>query len=204
MKVKFLGSFKDNFPKDKPHVVFVGRSNVGKSSLIKMLVGRGVARVSKEPGRTRAVNVFELEERVYLVDVPGYGFAKTSRKERQIWKHTVEKYFQECDSCVKMVFVLIDSVVGLTELDQMMLEWLESLALPYTVVLTKIDKANQKEINESLKKIKSAVGNAKVIRSSSKEGMGKKEVLTLVFSYAGGKEAERAPRSYGGFGGDNG
>ena len=81
MKVKFVGSFKKDFPKDeRRHVVFAGRSNVGKSSLINMVVGQDIARVSKEPGRTRSVNFFLLEDYdVYLVDLPGYGFAKVSK-----------------------------------------------------------------------------------------------------------------------------
>ncbi len=180
--MRFVGSFKDGFPKDKPHVVFVGRSNVGKSSLINMIAGRNIAKVSKEPGRTRAVNLFELGGNLYLVDVPGYGFAKASKEERQAWKHIMEKYFQECKDSIKMLFVLVDSVVGPTELDKMMLEWLESLSLPYTVVLTKADKASQREVSESLRRLRSLVGGARVILSSSKEGRGKKEVLSLVFS----------------------
>jgi GTP-binding conserved hypothetical protein len=95
--VVFVGSFGENFPEDnRRHVVFVGRSNVGKSSLINMLVGRKVARVSKDPGRTRAINFFLWNDELYLVDVPGYGYAKVSGEERERWKIMMEKYFTQC------------------------------------------------------------------------------------------------------------
>ena len=183
MKVKFVGSFFGNFPKNgKRHVVFVGRSNVGKSSLINMLLGRQVARVSKEPGRTRAVNFIHLEDYdVYFVDLPGYGFAKTSKTQREKWKELVEEYFMSCWKDIKIVFLLIDCVAGPTELDLKALEWLESLKLPYLIVLTKCDRATQKDISKTIKTIK-GISSSEVIITSAKEGRGKKEVLRYAIS----------------------
>ncbi len=181
MKVKFVGSFKRDFPKDeKRHVVFAGRSNVGKSSLINMVVGQDIARVSKEPGRTRSINFFLLEDHdIYLVDLPGYGFAKVSKAEREEWRAMIEDYFSSCWENIRVVFLLIDSLVGPTELDVQAIEWFESLKLPYLLVLTKCDKASQKEIQQTIKRLKE-VSSANIIQTSSKEGRGKKELLKYV------------------------
>ncbi len=182
MKVKFLRStIKDFPPADKPEIVFAGRSNVGKSSLINMIVGRNIARVSKEPGRTRMINYFVLDDRVYLVDVPGYGFARVPREEQEKWRRMMENYFQERKENIKMVFVLIDSVAGVQKLDEQMIEWLEYIGVPFTVVLTKTDKASQKEIARTLKQVRQYVGDAAIILSSAKEGKGKKEILSRIF-----------------------
>ena len=181
MKVKFLKSAVDDFPPPVyPEVVFAGRSNVGKSSLINMVVGRNVARVSKEPGRTRMINYFLLEDKVYLVDVPGYGFAKVPKEERERWKSMMENYFKERKENIKMLFLLIDSVAGVQKLDEQMIEWLEFYGIPFTVVLTKTDKATQKEIAKTLKEVKRFVGEGAIVLSSAKEGRGKKEILSRI------------------------
>ncbi|MCS7263075.1 MAG: ribosome biogenesis GTP-binding protein YihA/YsxC [Aquificaceae bacterium] len=183
MRVRFVGSFFRDFPKGKErHAVFIGRSNVGKSSLINMIVGRAVARVSKEPGRTRAVNFFLLEEhQTYLVDLPGYGFAKVSKAEREGWKALTEDYFNSCRESIKVVFLLVDSLTGPTELDLQAIEWLRSLELPYVLVLTKCDRATQKEIYLSTHKVLELT-TSEVILTSCKEGRGKREVLKYVLS----------------------
>lgn len=181
MKVQFLKSTVDDFPPtDKPEVVFVGRSNVGKSSLINMITGRNVARVSKEPGRTRYINYFLLEDKVYLVDVPGYGFAKVPDEERERWKSMMEGYFRKRKGNIRMVFLLVDSVVGLQPLDERMIEWLKYLGVNFTVVLTKTDKASQKEITNTLRQVKNYVGDEAIVLTSAKEGRGKKELLSMV------------------------
>ncbi len=181
MNVRFVGSFKSDFLKDKPHIVFVGRSNAGKSSLINMLVNRKVAYVSKEPGRTRFINLFELDRKLYIADAPGYGFAKVSKAEQENWKKLMENYFFECKDAISKVFLLIDSVVGPTELDKMMISWLEHLNLRYTVVLTKIDKASQREIAQTVSKLKTLTDRP-IVLTSSKEGRGKRELLSFVFA----------------------
>lgn len=183
MRVKFLGSFFQDFPPpDYPEVVFVGRSNVGKSSLINMLAGRNVAKVSKQPGRTRAINYFLLEDKVYLVDVPGYGYARVSKSEREKWKEMMEKYFLERKDNIKMAFLLIDSVVGPQPLDEQMVEWFEYYGIPFTIVLTKSDKASQRELAETLRKVRKFVGEGAILVSSAREKKGKKEILSRIFS----------------------
>ncbi len=183
MRAKFIGSFTEGFPKDeKKHVVFIGRSNVGKSSLINMIVGTNIAKVSKEPGRTRSVNFFLLEDyNLYLVDLPGYGFAKVSKAQRERWKKLIEDYIRECWENIKLVFLLMDSLVGPTELDFMAAEWLEAWKIPYLVVFTKSDKASQKDISLSLSRLREKI-DSHVILTSSKEGKGKKELLKYALS----------------------
>jgi len=182
-EVSFLGSFKENFPKDnRKHVVFVGRSNVGKSSLINMIVGKRIAYVSKEPGRTKTVNFFSWGKHIYLVDLPGYGYARVSGQERERWKAMVERYFSECKDKIALVFLLIDGKVGPTTLDEFMVSFLEiQVKLPYVVVLTKWDKATQKERDFVIKKVK-ALTSVPIVPTSSKENIGKEELIKHVLS----------------------
>ncbi|EDP76685.1 ribosome biogenesis GTP-binding protein YihA/YsxC [Hydrogenivirga sp. 128-5-R1-1] len=183
MKVEFLKSTTADFPPpDKPEVVFVGRSNVGKSSLINMVTGRNIARVSKEPGRTRTINYFLLNDSVYLVDVPGYGFARVPKEEQDKWKRMMENYFKGRKENIRVVFLLIDAVAGVQKLDRQMIEWLQFVGLPFVVVLTKTDKAKQKELSRTLKQVKELVGSSAIVMSSAREGRGKKEILSRIFA----------------------
>ena len=120
-------------------VTFVGRSNVGKSSLLNALCGHVIARVSKTPGRTRTINVFETGHHRWLVDLPGYGYAKVAPKERKGWGHMIENYLTGRPN-LRMVFSLIDAQVGPTFLDQEMHRWLDSQGLPWRVIATKCDQ----------------------------------------------------------------
>lgn len=161
---------------DKPHVVLVGRSNVGKSSLINMLLGKKVVAVSKDPGRTRRVTFIPFGEKVYLVDVPGYGYARVSHREREAWRQMMEEYFSRYGELIKWVFLLIDSRVGVTPLDVQMIEWLHYRKLPYKVVLTKVDAATQDEISSAIKSVREHT-TVEILFTSSREGKGKKELL---------------------------
>ena len=182
MKVSFIKSTEKDFPPaDKPEVVFVGRSNVGKSSLINLITGRNIARVSKEPGRTRMINYFLLEDKVYLVDVPGYGFARVPKKEQDRWRKMMDNYFRERAENIKRLFMLVDAVVGLQPLDERMFQWISHLDIPFSIVLTKVDKAKQKDLSKSLKQVKGLGDGIDLILSSSKEGKGKKEILNRIF-----------------------
>jgi len=184
MRVEFLGSVyrKEDFPpEDKLEVVFVGRSNVGKSSLVNMITGRNVARVSKEPGRTRALNYFLLDRKVYLVDVPGYGFARAPKSEQERWRSLMDMYFERRKENVKHLFLLIDSAVGVQKLDRQMIEWLEFMGVPFSVVLTKVDKAKQRELSRTLREVRELVGDSAIVLSSAKEGKGRKELLGRIF-----------------------
>lgn len=130
-----------DFPVDGfPEIAFLGRSNVGKSSLLNRLVGiRRIARISKTPGRTREINFFRVNGRVYFVDLPGYGYAKVPRQVRKQWQGLVQSYLDRTDRVVLAVH-LVDARHEPTEQDYELAEWLEAAGMRRTVVLTKIDK----------------------------------------------------------------
>lgn len=154
--LKFSASIKSiaeiNF-KRLPEIAMAGRSNVGKSSLINCLVNRkNLARTSSTPGKTRVLNYYCVNEKFYLVDLPGYGYAKVSLQERQSWKKSVESYLTNNDF-LKAVIQIIDSRQGITKLDQEMIGWLAHLGLPTLLVATKTDKLPRSKANHIVKKI---------------------------------------------------
>ncbi|MEK9937345.1 MAG: ribosome biogenesis GTP-binding protein YihA/YsxC [Ilumatobacter sp.] len=125
---------------DGAEVAFVGRSNVGKSSLINALARqRQLARVSNTPGRTQLINVFSHADGGTVVDLPGYGYAKVPQRVRRDWPEMIEGYLLDRETLV-MVFVLVDGAIGPTPLDAQMLDWLRENEIPHTVVATKSDK----------------------------------------------------------------
>jgi GTP-binding protein len=174
---------------NRKDIVFVGRSNVGKSSLLNYLTGRNIAKVGKTPGRTRAINYFKWNfegVKTYLVDLPGYGFARGDKKEIENWKRLIEGYFHKKKDDIGLVLVLVDAKVGPTRDDIAMIEWLEYLGIPYAVVLTKTDKAKQKEISQTLKKLKE-LGVKEVVQTSSKDKKGKDKLLKVILSHLKGE-----------------
>lgn len=128
-----------------PEVAFLGRSNVGKSSLLNSLTGkRGLAFTSAKPGCTQLINFYRVDEKLHLVDLPGYGFARVPVEVKARWKQLIDSYLSERDT-LEMAVVLLDARRGWMEPDLELKEWLEFRKLPYIVVATKIDKLNRKE-----------------------------------------------------------
>lgn len=124
-----------------PRVLFLGRSNVGKSSLINRLLGvRGLARTSSTPGRTQSVNFYKVNEKFHFVDLPGYGHANAPRSVRESWASMVEGFLERCRDRVALAILLVDARHGATKLDHVMHEWLEAQEIPYLVTATKSDK----------------------------------------------------------------
>jgi GTP-binding protein len=134
----------DLFPRDGfPQIAFMGRSNVGKSSLINRLLGRsGLARTSKTPGRTRAINFFRVNGNAYFVDLPGYGYARVPRPMREEWRGLVEAYL-DGPLGPDLAVVLVDARHDPSPLDRELLDWLRSRSIPTQAVLTKIDKISR-------------------------------------------------------------
>lgn len=172
-----------------PQVAFSGRSNVGKSSLINTLLGRkSLARVSSAPGKTITINFYDVDKKLYLVDLPGYGFAKRSPEDKKKWSALTDGYFTDNKNIDRLTLVLqlIDSRVGPTKDDEMMLEFLRAAELPFVVVATKIDKLNATERKKNLEAISShpLISGEKVIAFSSLKGEGKDELWKTVLAYA--------------------
>lgn len=132
-----------------PEVAFVGRSNVGKSSLLNALVGRkALARTSSTPGKTQEINYYAINEAFYLVDLPGFGYAKTSKKQRARWASLITRYLQE-RTPLACVCHLVDSRHPPTALDQELMTWMKGHPVPYLVLLTKVDKGSNNKTHVS-------------------------------------------------------
>mmetsp|Transcript_10715 Transcript_10715/g.10768 ORF Transcript_10715/g.10768 Transcript_10715/m.10768 type:complete len:267 (+) Transcript_10715:204-1004(+) len=152
--------FKFELPRARvPEFAFVGRSNVGKSSLIRALLNNDIVRVSKEPGCTKTINYYAFERereraRMYLVDLPGYGFGKASKKDREGWERVMSSYLTQRDFTVlRRVYVLIDSRRGLLEADKQMLLMLSTFRISHQVILTKSDLIDQKSLSIVLERL---------------------------------------------------
>ena len=176
-----------------PHIAFVGRSNVGKSSLINSLLGRKkLARVSSEPGKTITANYYEVDNKLFLVDLPGYGFARRSRNDINKWSSLTENYFAD-NMALTYVLQLIDIRVGITEDDKMMLNYLDHYGLPYMVVATKCDKLNKTQLNEACSKLLSSGllrSNTEIILYSSVKGIGRETLWQRIIETSlGGNNA---------------
>ena len=162
-----------------PQVAFVGRSNVGKSSLLNRLLGRkGLARISSTPGRTRAINYFFINSSFYFVDLPGFGYAKVGKQIRREWAKLMESYFRAAPERT-IVIQLVDAKVGATPLDTDAAEYFESLGIPTTVVATKIDKVPRSKQVKQLRTIRDQlqlVDDTPLIPFSAIKGDGVKEL----------------------------
>lgn len=166
-------------------VAFVGRSNVGKSSLVNAICGRrSLAKISKTPGKTRTINVFSIRYGKWIVDLPGYGFAAGPLKEKDSWKSMIE-YYLSSRSSLKAIFVLVDAHVGATALDRQMLTWLKSTVLPYRVIVNKIDRIAQVRLVEQRKNLALdlEVMPESILWVSAKKGTGIKDLQAALSGF---------------------
>lgn len=171
-------------------VAFSGRSNVGKSSLINALLGRkSLARVSSAPGKTITINFYEVDKKLFLVDLPGYGFAKRTLEDKAKWSALTDGYFTQNKNIdrLSLVLQLVDSRIGPTKDDEMMLDYLRACELPFAVVATKTDKLNATERKKNLEALKNhpLVKGVPVIPFSALKGEGKDELWKIIFEYTG-------------------
>ena len=152
---KFIASYGNatQLPESiKPEVVFVGRSNVGKSTLLNKLCGnKNLAKVSSKPGKTTTINFFDAGQ-INLVDLPGYGFAARSKSEKRGWSNLIEGYFEQ-DRIIQLVYVLLDVRHDPSELDLQMIDYLKELGIPYEIYFTKEDKLSKQQANNQKQKI---------------------------------------------------
>ena len=161
-----------------PHVVFAGRSNVGKSSLLNALVQRkGLAQTSKTPGKTRMVNFFLINDRMFFVDLPGYGFAKVSKKEKKHWDRLINAYFFE-NPLIAAVYQLIDIRHDVKPTDLQLADWLSHERRPFQVVLTKADKLSRNQVRKQHLELafQLEMDASSVIPTSSSSGLGLDQV----------------------------
>ena len=180
VNLKMTAGFASQFPTDPiPQVALSGRSNVGKSSLINTLLGRkSLARVSATPGKTITVNFYEVDKKLFLVDLPGYGFAARNPQDKDKWSTLTDGYFTKNKNAdlIKGVVQLVDCRAGITKDDRMMLEWMNATGMYYILVITKIDKLNKTERAKALEEISGdpvIAEGTPIIPFSSLKGEGK-------------------------------
>jgi len=168
---------------DIPEISFVGRSNVGKSSLINNLTSiKNLAKTSQVPGLTKMVNYFEINDNeLRFVDLPGYGFAKVGRKQKNIWSNLMEDYLTLSNS-LRLVFLLVDIRHQPSDLDLMMVNYLISQKIPFAVIATKADKLSKSAINNSVFTISKTLNLRKevIFVHSSQTGIGREEILEYI------------------------
>ncbi len=183
-ELKITAGLTKQFPYDgKSQIAFSGRSNVGKSSLINSLMGRkNLARVSSAPGKTITVNFYEINREFYLVDMPGYGYAKRSPEQKKQWSALTDGYYTRDGSHgkLKAVAQLIDLKAGATADDMTMMEWLSESGVDWFIVATKADKLNKTERAKALEKLNDLVDGVDIIPYSSLTGEGKNEVWSRI------------------------
>jgi GTP-binding protein len=173
------------FPKiAAPEIAFLGRSNVGKSSLLNALVGARAARVSQTPGRTRAINFFRVSDqrdavRMVLADLPGYGYAKIARSISAEWPKFIEPYLQE-RAALELCVCLVDANVPVQARDAQLLEWLRAAGRDFVVVATKVDRLSGNARTRNLAALRSGLGVEAILPVSAKTGYGLKELWARI------------------------
>ncbi|SNB53246.1 GTP-binding protein [Arboricoccus pini] len=185
-------------PMDQPEIVFAGRSNVGKSSLVNALTGRNtLARTSNTPGRTQEINFFDLAGRLRLVDVPGYGFAQAPKAKVEAWTDLVFAYLRGRAS-LRLACLLIDARHGLKTVDDGAMEQLGRAAVPFMVVLTKADLVRPLELERIVGAVRGGLRNrigalAEPVLTSSRKGQGIAELRAILATYAAAAERGVSP-----------
>jgi GTP-binding protein len=175
-----------HFPKPgPPEVAFLGRSNVGKSSLINSLLGEKLAKTSSTPGRTRSINFFAVRRagranaELLFADLPGYGYAKLSREISAEWPKFIEPYLQSRET-LALSIVLVDTNVPPQEKDKQLIEWLKFNQRPFVIVGTKADRVSNNVLNNSVRTLKSSFGVEELLPYSTKTGAGRNELWRFI------------------------
>lgn len=188
IKAKFKCSSEriSQVPKDDLRdIAFIGRSNVGKSSLVNMLTGiKGLAKVSATPGKTRLINHFLINDSWYLVDLPGYGYARVSKSARGEFSKLITDYVLKCEK-MHFLFVLVDSRLEPQKIDLSFIELLGQNGIPFGLIFTKADKLSQAQLNRSIATYKRTLAEQweelpPMFISSSEKGTGRQEILTFI------------------------
>ena len=166
-----------------PEIAFAGKSNVGKSSLINGLMNRkSLARTSAQPGKTQTINYYNINQELYFVDLPGYGYAKASEKEREAWGQMIERYLNTSEK-LRAVFLLVDIRHAPSANDRQMFEWMAYVGYDPIVIATKLDKIKRSQIDKQIKIIRQGLGADKetiIVPFSAETKQGREEIWNLI------------------------
>lgn len=185
---KFIGAFPktDDCPESNlPEFAFIGRSNVGKSSLINLITNRkDLAKVSKTPGKTQTINFFQIDEHWHLVDLPGYGYARVSKTTREVFSKMIKYYITHREQLLNL-FVLIDSTISPQKIDLDFINWLGEMRIPFTLVFTKTDREKALVVQKNVKAFKSKMLESwtslpLIFMTSSEKNRGGKEIIDYI------------------------
>lgn len=176
-----------DFPRDPlPQIAFAGRSNVGKSSVINRLLNRkNFARVGAAPGKTTHINYFRIDDKLYLVDLPGYGYAKVSHQEKERWAKLIQSWFDD-RSLMSLGVLIVDARHKPSADDKVMVDYFKSTGRPFAVVANKLDKVKKSEIESNMALIRDTLEvdeSVKLIPFSAEKGEGKEELLRLILGH---------------------
>ena len=164
-----------------PEIAFAGKSNVGKSSTInRIFQKKNFAKVSASPGKTIYVNLFRLEDKYWFVDLPGYGYAKTSKAEKERFSKLIESFLSCDNDKIARFYLIVDSRHRPTQLDVQMMEWIRAYGLPFTVIANKTDKLKPREIEENAALIRETLGleeNERLLMFSAEKGTGRLDII---------------------------
>lgn len=176
-----------------PEIAFAGKSNVGKSSLINALMNRkSLARTSSQPGKTQTINFYNINDALYFVDLPGYGYAKVSQQEKEKWGKMIERYLHQ-SSVLKAVFLLIDIRHDPSVNDRTMYEWILANGFHPIIIATKADKINRSQLQKQIKAVRQGLGAEKdtvVIPFSAQTKQGREEIYEVIDRLMASPEGE--------------
>jgi GTP-binding protein len=163
-----------------PEIAVIGRSNVGKSSLINTLFNRkNLAKISSTPGKTRLINYFSIDDKLYFVDLPGYGYAKLSKIMRQGWQRDIENYLKN-NRELQLVLLLLDSRHEIMENDKLMIDWLNYYRVSFMLILTKSDKISNNQYRKINNKLGKDYPSQEILKFSSKNKTGREDILRIL------------------------
>lgn len=186
--LKISAGLPSQFPADvRPQIAFSGRSNVGKSSLINTLLGRkSLARVSGSPGKTITINFYDVDKKLYFVDLPGYGFAKRSDAERRRFSTLTDGYFVNNPNrdLLRLVVQLVDIRIGPTADDRMMIDFLAGYNIPFLIAASKADKLSKTAVQKAVSDLGAEYPGVTILPFSSLNGMGKEDLRSAILSAA--------------------
>jgi len=167
-------------PQHKPQIAMVGRSNAGKSSFVNYLTHRkDLAHISSAPGRTQTINLYEIDTRFLLVDLPGYGYAKMPAQKHADLDEMIQRYLIDTEDLV-LVFLIISAKPGMTDLDEGMLSFLQSMQLPVVMIVNKMDKLNQAESSALMRSLTAEYPDIEIIPHSNIAGKTRNQLLGLI------------------------